>query len=91
MSRQCRQVHFSGIVQGVGFRYTARRLADRFDVAGYVKNLPDGRVELVVEGPPDQIDAFLRAISEQMGHYIRRTDQQISSPADRFAGFEIRF
>ncbi len=91
MSRQCRQVHFSGIVQGVGFRYTARRLAERFDVAGYVKNLPDGRVELVVEGPPDQIDAFLQAISEQMGHYIRRIDQQVSSPTGRFTGFEIRF
>lgn len=91
MSRQCRQVHFSGIVQGVGFRYTARRLAERFDVAGYVKNLPDGRVELVVEGPPDQIDAFLQDIREAMGNYIRRMDQQVSGPEGRFTGFDIRF
>ncbi|MDY7011121.1 MAG: acylphosphatase, partial [Planctomycetota bacterium] len=75
MSRQCRLIHFSGIVQGVGFRYTARRLSERFDVTGYVKNLPDGRVEVVVEGPSDQIDAFVQAVSDRMGHYIRQTDQ----------------
>ncbi len=91
MSRQRRLVHFSGSVQGVGFRYTARRLAERFDVAGYVKNLPDGRVEIVVEGPPDQIDAFLQTVHEQMGNYIRNTDQQITTPTDQLAGFEIRF
>ena len=91
MSRQRRLVHFSGNVHGVGFRYTARRLAERFDVAGYVKNLPDGRVEIVVEGPPDQIDAFLQAISDRMGHYIRNTDQQVTTPTDQFTGFEIRF
>ena len=91
MSRQRRLVHFSGSVQGVGFRFTARRLAQRFDVAGYVKNLPDGRVEVIVEGPSDQIDAFLRTIHERMGNYIRNTDQQITIPADRFTGFDIRF
>ena len=91
MSRQRRLVHFSGSVQGVGFRYTARRLADAFDVTGYVKNLPDGRVEIVVEGPPDQIETFLQTIYERMGHYIHDTDQQIAAPADQFTGFEIRF
>ncbi len=91
MSSQRRLVHFSGVVQGVGFRYTARRLAGRFDVAGYVKNLPDGRVELLAEGTTDQIDAFLRAIDEQMGNYIRKTEQQIATLTDQFPGFEIRF
>ncbi|MCK4625492.1 MAG: acylphosphatase [Phycisphaerae bacterium] len=91
MSSQRRLVHFSGSVQGVGFRFTARRLAQQFDVAGYVKNLPDGRVEIIVEGPPGQIDAFLRTIHEQMGNYIRNTEQQIATPTDQFTGFEIRF
>ncbi len=91
MSRQRRLVHFSGSVQGVGFRFTARRLADGFDVTGHVKNLADGRVEIVVEGPPDQIDAFLQAIHEQMGNYIRSTNQQTVAPTGRFSSFEIRF
>ena len=91
MSSQRRLVHFSGIVQGVGFRYTARRLAQQFDVAGYVKNLPDGRVEIIVEGPTDQIETFLQTIHEQMGNYIRNTDQQITTTTDQFTGFEIRF
>ncbi len=91
MSSQRRLVHFSGSVQGVGFRYTARRLAQQFEVTGYVKNLPDGRVEIIAEGTPDQIDAFLQTIHEQMGNYIRSTDQQIIIPADQFTGFEIRF
>lgn len=91
MSHQCRLIYFSGIVQGVGFRFTVRRLAERFDVTGYVKNLPDGRVELVAEGPADRIDAFVHAISERMGHYIRQTDQQVSAPTGQFADFEIRF
>ena len=91
MSSQRRLVHFSGDVQGVGFRYTARRLVGRFDVAGYVKNLPDGRVEIIVEGSPDQIEAFLQTIHEQMGNYIRNTDQQIAAPTGQFSSFEIRF
>jgi acylphosphatase len=91
MSRQCRQVHFSGSVQGVGFRFTVRRLAEGYDVAGYVRNLPDGRVELVAEGTAEQIDALGQAIREAMGDYIRRVDQQISEPTGRFTGFDIRF
>ena len=91
MPRQRRLVHFSGSVQGVGFRFTARRLAQQFDVTGYVKNLPDGRVEIIVEGLPDQIDAFLQTIHEQMGNYIRNADQQITTATDEFSSFEIRF
>lgn len=66
-------VHFAGRVQGVGFRYTTRRLAGRFAVAGYVMNLPDGRVELVVEGESDQVRGLLDAVKEVMGHHIRDT------------------
>ena len=48
--QQRREVYFSGRVQGVGFRYTVRMVASRFAVTGFVKNLPDGRVQLVAEG-----------------------------------------
>ncbi len=68
---QRREVHYSGRVQGVGFRYTACRIALQFAVTGYVKNLPDGRVELVVEGRPQEIEAMLQAVRAEMGRYIR--------------------
>ena len=50
-----RTSHFSGHVQGVGFRYTVADVAEDFDVRGYVRNLPDGRVELVAEGDEAEI------------------------------------
>jgi acylphosphatase len=55
------QVFYEGRVQGVGFRYSARRVAAGFDVAGYVRNLPDGRVELVASGDEEEVDGFLLA------------------------------
>ncbi len=88
---QRREVYYSGSVQGVGFRYTARALAKGFRVAGFVRNLPDGRVELVVEGAPEEIDRFLSAIYRQMGHYIRDVQQCTLPATSAFKGFEIRF
>ncbi len=49
------RVLVSGQVQGVGFRATCRWMAMRHDVAGWVRNLPDGRVEAVFEGPAEQV------------------------------------
>lgn len=65
-----KHVWYSGQVQGVGFRYTALRLAQRFDVAGLVRNLRDGRVELVAEGQPEQVSDFLEAVARAMSGYI---------------------
>ena len=70
-------VHFTGRVQGVGFRYTTRRLSGRFAVAGYVMNLPDGRVELVIEGEKDQVQGLVDAVKETMGRNI--TDTRIDA------------
>ncbi len=58
------QVFYLGRVQGVGFRFTVREIANRFTVTGYVKNLPDGRVELVAEGEEDEVKEFLRTIGQ---------------------------
>ncbi|MFP4145123.1 MAG: acylphosphatase [Phycisphaeraceae bacterium] len=63
-------VHYTGNVQGVGFRYTASRIARRYDVAGYVQNLADGGVRLVAEGEPAELDAFLEDIRDAMGRHI---------------------
>jgi len=59
-------VHFSGRVQGVGFRFTTTRVAREFTVAGYVQNLDDGRVRLVVEGERDELDRYVKAVQEAM-------------------------
>jgi acylphosphatase len=85
----CKHVLYSGRVQGVGFRYTAHGLAARFPVAGFVRNLPSGDVELVVEGPIDQVDAFLAAVAGRMADYIDQTSVQEAEPTGR-RGFSIR-
>jgi acylphosphatase len=91
MQRECRRVYYSGQVQGVGFRFTARQLARGFDVAGYVRNLPDGRVELVAEGEPAEIDRFLQAVRDEMGYFIRDVMIESCPPlAEPFTGFTIR-
>jgi acylphosphatase len=79
------------MVQGVGFRYTARSIATGFAVAGYVRNLRDGRVELVAEGEPAELDKFLAAISVAMGRYIHATEQTKSPSIEGLEGFDIRF
>ena len=89
MGLQRRIVRFSGAVQGVGFRYTARRASDAFQVTGYVRNLPDGRVEMVVEGAPGQIDAFVAAVQDRMGHYIREAAQQTCEATGEYDSFNI--
>ena len=91
MPRQRRHVFFSGRVQGVGFRFTCQSLARSFPVVGYVRNLPDGRVELVAEGDPDELDAFLAAIHREMGSLIRNVVAEFESPSPHpLTGFSIR-
>ena len=88
----CVHGYFAGRVQGVGFRYTARALAQRHGVVGFVRNLADGRVELEAEGPPTQVSEYLEALQREMGRYIR--DQELRWSTRRLAGyqrFEVRF
>jgi len=56
-----RHVFYEGRVQGVGFRYTVRQIATGYDIAGWIRNLPDGRVELLAAGDPEEVTAFLQA------------------------------
>lgn len=71
MEKIARQVVFKGRVQGVGFRYTAHRIAGRYDVCGYVKNCPDGTVETLFQGTRPNIEACLDDIQDALGGYIR--------------------
>ena len=60
----CRRVVFHGRVQGVGFRMTTERVAKKYDVVGYVKNLPDGTVEVLAKATDEELERFLHAIRE---------------------------
>lgn len=89
-TRASAHVHYSGNVQGVGFRWTARNLAGGFDVGGYVRNLPDGRVELYAEGEKKEVQGFLDAVRKEMGRRIRDEKTQWGPPTGQASGFNIR-
>jgi acylphosphatase len=87
---QRRTVQYSGRVQGVGFRYTTQSIAHRYAVSGYVRNQPDGRVELLAEGEPNELDAFLREVRERFFGNIRGEQADFQPATGEFAGFAIR-
>jgi acylphosphatase len=92
MAIERRRVHYSGHVQGVGFRFTSQRLAQGFNVGGYVRNLPDGRVEVVVEGATADVDAFLEAIRAELNHHIRSVSESPEPAGDPpYTEFFIRY
>ncbi|MEO0474564.1 MAG: acylphosphatase [Planctomycetota bacterium] len=78
-------VFYSGRVQGVGFRYTTANLAKRFAVAGYVQNLPDGKVQLDVQGSPEEVQGLLDAIDQALARKIQASDIT-EHPADPALG-----
>ena len=85
------QVFYEGNVQGVGFRYSVRQIAKGFDITGSVRNLRDGRVELLAAGEADEVRAFLEAIgqSELRAHIKKQSETPLVDPPP-FRGFEIR-
>jgi acylphosphatase len=85
-----REACYRGHVQGVGFRYSVRHLAGGFRVAGFVRNLPDGRVHLVAEGERGELQGFLDAVAAYMANHIRDTTIDVRPATGEFAGFEIR-
>lgn len=85
------EVLFRGMVQGVGFRYSARAIARNHNVAGYVRNLPDGRVEVVVEGEEDELDRYLARLRRQMADYISEVSVTRAEARGEFDAFEVRF
>lgn len=83
--------YFSGQVQGVGFRYTVRELADGYEVAGFVKNLGDGRVELVMEGELGERRGLLEAVKERMAGYFDQVEEREGAATGEYRRFEIRY
>ena len=88
--RQRREAHYAGHVQGVGFRATVETLASGFNVTGFVRNLDDGRVQVVAEGSADELTRFFDLIARRMANYIRQATADTRPAVCEFDDFEIR-
>ena len=84
-----RRVLFSGRVQGVGFRWTVNRLARRYPVTGFVRNLRDGRVELVISGTVDSLDQLSADVTEHFADNITAVDSESVEHPEDFMDFRI--
>ena len=84
------QIIYSGRVQGVGFRYAVKSVANGFEATGTVRNLSDGRVELIAEGRTEELTAFRQAIRDSgLEHFIDNEDVSWAESKNEFRGFEI--
>lgn len=83
---------FAGRVQGVGFRYTSARIARRFPVSGFVRNLADGTVELIAAGTEASVDGFLAEVRQAFADHIDTNDtvSEVIPLPEAYSGFEIR-
>ena len=93
MAAKDKQIHvyYSGRVQGVGFRFTAERIALDLGLSGWVKNLGDTRVELVCEGREEELHKLLDKIDSMFSGHIRQKDVSWAPANNQFSSFEIRF
>jgi acylphosphatase len=85
-----RHVYYSGTVQGVGFRYTVRQVARDLPVTGFVRNLSDGAVEVVVEGEGDPVARLLEEVAAAMGGCITQAGVTDEPATGEFEGFGVR-
>ena len=83
--------YYSGSVQGVGFRFTTQRAASDLGLTGWIKNLRDGRVEVLCEGAESELKEFLKKITDGLKDYIRDSDIEWSDATGGFEEFDIRF
>lgn len=90
-NKERREVYYRGNVQGVGFRMTAQRVARRYDVTGFVRNLPDGRVQLVAEGETSQLKPFLDEVARAMSGYIADSQVNPETATGDFSDFGVRY
>lgn len=90
-ARTARFVHYSGSVQGVGFRATAISIAHRHAVTGWVRNLADGRVQLLVEGTEPEVQYFLAEVRDRMRGYIEDEQSEERPARGKFMGFTVAY
>jgi acylphosphatase len=83
-------IHFSGRVQGVGFRYQTYQVAKEFEVTGLVRNLPDGRVLIEVEGKESVVKAFVLQVEKVMEGFIREKTEKYTQRVRQYPHFTIQ-
>ncbi len=86
-----KDIIFIGQVQGVGFRFTAFRIANRYQLTGFVRNSPDGTVEMLTQGSPEDIDNCIRDIRDSLAGYIRETKIEEIPTNPQYKDFKITF
>ncbi|MFH1440598.1 MAG: acylphosphatase [Candidatus Omnitrophota bacterium] len=84
-------IYYTGRVQGVGFRFTAEDIANSLGIAGWVKNLSDGRVEVLAQAEEETLKEFLVKISEYFSDYIKDTEISWLPVSDEFKDFGVKF
>lgn len=82
-------LYYSGHVQGVGFRFTTARIAANYKVTGTVRNIADGRVEVIAEGQADEVKMFLEELADRMSGFIHNIEQQQSPGTGQYRSFDI--
>jgi acylphosphatase len=88
---KCLHIYYSGFVQGVGFRYMAQSVASSLGIAGWVKNLSDGRVEMVCEGKEPDLNKFLDRLKDLFNLYIKDVQIEQEDSSGKLEGFGIKF
>ena len=91
MKQTARHIIFTGRVQGVGFRFTAFNIANRYNLTGFVRNLPDGGVEMLAQGPDDDVSAGVRDIKESFSSYVTETKIEEIPVERQYEEFKITF
>ncbi len=91
MNQAAKRIIFKGRVQGVGFRFIALDIANRYNLTGRVCNLLDGTVEMIVQGPSEDIIDYLRDIKEAFGSYISETKIEEIPLNSQYKDFKITF
>ena len=91
MNQAAKRIIFTGRVQGIGFRFTALDTANRLDLVGTVRNLPNGTVEMMAQGPVQNIDDCIRNIEQSLESYIKQTKIEEIPLNPQYKDFRITF
>ena len=91
MSSITKRYQIEGRVQGVGFSYATRQIALGFDVIGWIKNLADGSLELVLEGEAEEVEEFIVELTDEspLSHHIKGLHHETISALEGIKGFSI--
>lgn len=91
MDHIAKHIIFTGRVQGIGFRFTALNIASRYALTGHVRNLTDGTVEMIAQGPPDDIDSCVADIKDSLEDYVTDTKVNEIPLSPQYKDFKITF